>query len=144
MGLRSLSETSLIAFIGGVEQAIPYMTGQDGEVGICPQLEDIVGRVRGPGKWRQFLLAGSRTAQEFSSSWLSLKREATDIWAFLSLEPTVTLAQPIETAGGEIGKNTSRKAIMEQREGLRHQLLTKALSTHLDRGQTSHCVPQHI
>ena len=39
-GLRSLVETSLSAFIGAVEQAVPSFSGPEG---ICPQLSNYLG-----------------------------------------------------------------------------------------------------
>ena len=39
MGLRSVAETSLAAFVGGVEQAVPHF----GEGGLCTQLAPILG-----------------------------------------------------------------------------------------------------
>ena len=55
LGLRSLVETRLPAFIEGVEQAFPHMMGQVGRLGICPQLQEVVGRVEGRDKYQQFL-----------------------------------------------------------------------------------------
>ena len=40
MGLRSVAETSLDAFVGGVEQAVPHF---DEEGGLCTQLAPILG-----------------------------------------------------------------------------------------------------
>ena len=39
-GIRSLNETSCIAFLGALEQAIPAFQGQNG---VCPQLVDVMG-----------------------------------------------------------------------------------------------------
>ena len=44
LGLRSQTETSSAAFIGGVEMSLPHFTGEDG---ICAQLEEVVGMVEG-------------------------------------------------------------------------------------------------
>ena len=38
MGLRSIVETSLVAFIGGVEQSVQHFMGEDG---LCKQLEQV-------------------------------------------------------------------------------------------------------
>ena len=43
LGLRSNAETSPAAFVGGVEMSLPHFTGEEG---ICPLLEDQVGRVQ--------------------------------------------------------------------------------------------------
>ena len=40
MGLKAVSETSLAAYIGGVEQAVTHFVG---EGGICQQLGPILG-----------------------------------------------------------------------------------------------------
>ena len=40
MGLRSVAETSLSAFVGGVEQVVPHFVGQGG---LCTQLAPILG-----------------------------------------------------------------------------------------------------
>ena len=59
LGLRSMQETSQAAFIGGVEMSLPHFAG-DG--GICPLLENQVGRVEGGDRWQTFLAAGCRAA----------------------------------------------------------------------------------
>ena len=42
MGLRSVAETSLAAFVGGVEQVVPHFVG---EGGFCTQLAPILGNM---------------------------------------------------------------------------------------------------
>ena len=37
LGLRSLAETIPAAFVGSVERALPFMLGQEGMPGLCPQ-----------------------------------------------------------------------------------------------------------
>ena len=64
LGLRSLVETCPAAFLGGLEMSLPHMVGDDEVAGICPQLENVVGEVRGGERWESFLLAGSRTSRE--------------------------------------------------------------------------------
>ena len=39
LGLRSMVETSYVAFVGGVEMALPFLTGDQG---ICPMLEEVI------------------------------------------------------------------------------------------------------
>ena len=67
LGRRELVETIFPAFLGGVEQSLPFIVGRDGQAGRCPQLSTVVGRVEGPQRWRQFLAANSRTSKEFSA-----------------------------------------------------------------------------
>ena len=63
LGLRSLVETCPAAFIGGVEMAFPHMVGGEGEVGICPQLENVVGQVQGEERWKHFITANCAPAK---------------------------------------------------------------------------------
>ena len=143
-GLRSLVETSAPAFIGGVEQALPHMLGQEEDPAVCQQLEDVVGRVEGPTRWREFLAASSRTAQEFQSAWESLAHEAADIWRVLGKEPSGPLAASATSAGGEDVTGITRTLIVKQREELRHLLLTHALENHHDRMARSVMIYQNI
>ena len=144
LGRRELQETSPAAFIGGVEQAIPYMLGLDGKPGLCPQLADLVGRVEGPQRWAHFLGARSRTAQEFEESWTSISGEAASIHQYLGTELTGVLAEPVAGDGGESCSGSIRRLIVEQRESLRHQLLTTALRRHRDRQARPVTVHQNV
>jgi hypothetical protein len=83
LGLRSLLETSPAAFCGGVEMALPLLTG---DLGVCPSLEEVVGRVEGPAKWTEFLRAGSRTAGEFEAAWGKLRLEGLQMADMLDKE----------------------------------------------------------
>jgi len=130
LGRRELRETISAAFIGGVEQAIPFLAAREGEAGLCPQLRDLVGRVEGPQRWRQFLAAGSRTSQEFSQCWESMAEEASHICNYLGKEFVGAMSEPLVSAGGESCNGSTRRLIVEQRESLRHQLLMKALAQH--------------
>ena len=133
-GLRSMADTRFPAFMGGVEMSIPYLVeGEHGGKPICPQLEDVVGSMVGPQRWTEFLAAGSRTAQEFRTAWDSLATEARNIWGYLGEEPTGPLAATVEEAGGSSIDGSTRTKVVQQREGLRHQLLTKALVAHTNR-----------
>ena len=80
LGRRELTETIPAAFLGGVEQALPYMVGSGGQPGLCTQLQGLVGRVQGPLRWQQFLAADSRTSQEFARCWTSMVDEASEIF----------------------------------------------------------------
>ena len=111
LGLRSLQETRLAAFIGGVEQAIPHMLGQGREEGLCPQLEGMVGKVEGQERWRAFLEAGSLTAQEFHHCWTSLAVEAHQMWQYLGKEPSGALAAGVVEAGGESVNGSTRTTV---------------------------------
>ena len=113
LGRRELAETIYPAFVGAVEQAIPYMLGSDGQPGRCPQLRDKVGKVEGPQRWRQFLAAKSQTSEEFSRCWNTMVEEANQISQFLGTELTGALAEPLVRAGGESKNSSTRKMVVE-------------------------------
>ena len=133
LGRRELVETIPAAFMGGIEQAIPYMVARDGEQGICPNLEDTVGKVEGAQRWRQFLDSRSRTSQEFSWCWTVMAEEARQMSNYLGKEFSGVLAEHLTSAGGESCNGSTRRLVVEQRESLRHQFLSTALQRHPDR-----------
>ena len=133
LGLRSLVETCPAAVLGGLEMALPHMVGDDGEIGICPQLENIVGSVRGEERWQISLAANSRTSREFSWAWNQLATEAKNTWQCLEKQEGGVLAAPVESAGGNHVDGKTRREVVEQQEGLRHELLTWSLAKHPDR-----------
>ena len=128
LGLRSLVETRHAAFCGGVEMAVPRLTGDQG---ICPPLEHLVGVVDGPARWADFLEGGSRTAREFNSSWQELRGEVAGLCTMLGKDVTGPLAKPC-VSSGEKGKS-SRASITTLREDLRHEAMVKCLEVHQDR-----------
>ena len=67
MGLRSMVDVSLAAFIGGVEQSLPHFVGVDG---VCQQLTPVLGEMRDAGhRWRDMLASGCKTVEEFEMAW---------------------------------------------------------------------------
>ena len=130
LGLRSLVETSPAAFVGGIEMSLPHFTGHGG---ICPLLEDVVGCVEGTARWSTFLAAESRTAQEFRQSWVSMQIESMQCAAYLGKELELPLSKEVEKAGECSVDGSTRRRVVQQREGLRKEVLTKALSEHHDR-----------
>ena len=130
LGLRSQTETSAAAFIGGVEMSLPHFTGEDG---ICHQLGEVVGRVEGLNRWGTFLEGGSRTAAEIAQAWGHMRIDAQECSNYLRKELGGELALICDRAGGDKTDGSTRRAIVQQREGLRHEVLTLALGRHADR-----------
>ena len=130
LGIRSLAETAPAAFIGGLEMSLPHFTGTGG---ICPNLVEVVGMVEGASRWDTFLTMGSRTAKEFLESWSGLKSEAEQYAAYLEKELTEPLSQDVVSAGSSSVDGSTRRKVVQQREGLRHEVLAKALKEHPDR-----------
>ena len=125
-GLRSKVETSPAAFIGGIEQALPHLTG---EGGVCPQLEHVLGDWAGheSTRWQQLLQSGCRTGQEFAASWRILQQEALGCSTFLGQELDGHLAVPVEGVGQGAVDGSTRTKIVQQREELRGAVLNEAL-----------------
>ena len=134
LGLRSLVETRHPAFLGGLEQALPFMVaGELCELPLAPSLQAVIGNMAGgQGRWAGLAAAGSRTGIEFQESWGDLTGEARSIWDYLGEEPTGTLADPLEEMGRDSVDGSTRTKAVQQREGLRHQLLLRALAAHPD------------
>ena len=54
MGMRSMVDVSLLAYVGSVEQALPHFVG---EGGVCQQLAPTSGDMRDAGhRWRDLLV----------------------------------------------------------------------------------------
>ena len=68
LGLRSNLETSLPAFIGGLELALPHLVGADG---VCQALSDVIGDGSLPPTqcWQTLLESQCRTGQELARAW---------------------------------------------------------------------------
>ena len=130
LGVRSLVETSPAAFIGGVEMSLPHFIGHEG---LCPGLGEVLGDIDGVERWRDFLARESRTALEFGESWTSLSREAEQFASYLDVALESPLSSSAESAGGCSVDGSTRRKLVQQREALRHQVLTKALKEHPDR-----------
>ena len=144
-GLRSLEETRYPAFLGGLEQALPHMVaGEHCETPLVPGLRAAVGSMAGPERWADLLAAGSRTATEFWDIWGSLAGEAQAIWGYLGEEPSGTLGAPLVGVGGSNVDGSTRSKAVQQLEGIRHQLLVKALAAHPDRDARPVAAHQNI
>ena len=69
---------------------------------------------------------------EFSWAWGIHSTEAEKIWECLGKEAEGALSAAVESAGGCNVDGSTRREVVEQREGLRHELLTWALARHPD------------
>ena len=112
-GLRSLVDTSPVAFIGGVEMA---MGGEDAE----------------DGWWRALLEEGSRTGDEYGSSWAAVQGEAEQMATFLNVELTGTLLNGADSVMHVPVGGSCRQDITEQREELREASVAEGLRKHGD------------
>ena len=130
-GLRSLEETSLAAFVGAVEQAVPSFQGPQG---ICTQLTEYLGgeesfghEVGVEGRWQVMLERGGRLGEEFQLCWGRMRLEAAESARWLEEELEGPLAVVAHSAGEGSLSGGTRKVVMEQLELARHKLLNKGL-----------------
>ena len=91
-----------------------------------PHLREAVGGMEGPQRWREFLDLGSRTAREFGAGWEAMTAEATATWR---RSPSGALSAKLEEVGGSSVDGSTRTKLVQQREGMRHKLLTAALKS---------------
>ena len=89
--------------------------------------------MKGVNRWNTFLTAGSRTAQEFAEAWNSIRLEAQQCCNYLGKELEGELALVSVKAGGDNDDGSTRRAVVQQRQGLRHEVLSKSLERHGDR-----------
>ena len=85
LGIRSHIETSPAAYIDGLEQALPHMTGSHG---VCQMLQEVIGDGQGPTsiRWQSLIQSGCRTGQELVTAWSILQEEARQCAAYLGEE----------------------------------------------------------
>ena len=110
--------------------SLPHFTGRDG---VCPKLEDVIGSIEGGRRWATFLTRGSRTSVEFQHSWSCLHGEAVQYAAYLDVALESPLSAEVENAGNNSVDGSTRRKLVQQRESLRHQVLSKALKEYPDR-----------
>ena len=128
--MRSLVETSPVVFYGALEMSLPFLTG-DG--GICPILEEVIGRVESPYRWQQLLQSGSRTAREFKVSWGALRLDFSSSCTFLNQDLYGPLLSSVDVAGGECTDGSTRKTVTHILEEQRYKVISEALKNHPDR-----------
>ena len=125
MGFRSVEETSLLAYIGGVEQALSNFIG---EGGVCQQL----------------LSTGNRTGEELAWAWDTLRQEAVESYRFLGKEVDGLLEREVQGAGDGQSDGSTRRALTKWVEDTRNSLLVKALELLPDQTSRPAWVhPQH-
>ena len=138
MGLRSLEETSKVAFLGAVEQTIPSFSSQEA---LCPQVTQFVGgaesfgeaaAVAGVGRWAHMLNHGGRLGEEVRRVWEEVSLEATQGAAWLEEEIDGVLASQVEDFGDGCTSGASRKKIVEAIEQQRSKILNKAVLEYHD------------
>ena len=140
-GLRSMEDVRRVAFIGGLEMALPSFAGEEQQ--LMPQLAELLDRVDGERRWAGILTSGCRTGQELQSAWGVLKREAEETSHYLGEEGRLEgpLARQVEGAGESNTNGATRRQITTYLEDQRLKVLKLALESHPD--QTARPVWAH-
>ena len=125
LGIRSNVETSLAAYVGGLEQALPHFVG---ERGICNQLRTVIGEMNGESRWRHLLQSGCRTGQELAKAWTTLKQEAQQCSTYLGTEIQGPLSANVEDAGHGAKDGSTRKKLIAAKEEVRGAVMNESLS----------------
>ena len=107
LGFRSSEDSAGIAYLGALEQAIPFFAGEDG---ICNQLAEVVGGQDCFGedappdlRWRILLESGSREGEELSRVWTELRQEELQAAGWLEEEVQSSFQVEAEGVGGPLG-----------------------------------------
>ena len=130
MGLRSVAETRLAAFVGGVEQAVSHFVG---EGGICQQLRPILGDMLLPAaRWAGMITSGCRTGVEFAAAWNTLRQEAAESSRYLDKQLEGLLAAEAQGAGDGSEDGSTRRKVTIMLEDTRAAVLKKALEQYPD------------
>ena len=126
LGLRSNAETCLPAFIGGLELALPHLTGPGG---ICRILENTLGDGSLPSetRWKPLLDSGCRTGEELKRAWLILQQEDQQSREFLQQEQKGPLLVNVEGAGEGSIDGKTRQKVMQHLEETRGAVLAEGL-----------------
>ena len=125
MGLRSQLDLSQAAWVGALEQALPFFAG---EKGVCPPLAELSGEEEDDlHRWQPLLNSGLRTGEELRQAWTLQQQRAGEMAAYLGEELGGALAQPVEAAGQGSTSGGTRMAITEQIESLTLATLKKHL-----------------
>ena len=136
MGLRSLEETSLVAFLGAVEQVVPSFANQ--EAG-CHQVTPFLGglesfgeaaAISGVGRWEHMLEHGGRMGEEVRRAWGQLRLEAAQSSSWLDEEIEGSMKSPVQNFGE--GGTAIRRTIVEEREQQRARIINKAVKEYHD------------
>ena len=115
LGLRSQTAVAPVAYLGGLEQTIPFFVG---EKGVCPALAHLVGDDEaGEGeRWKKLVDSGCRTGREVARGWDKLQVEARQCSEFLGDELEGSLAVEVEGFGEGSTDGSTRKKITHERE----------------------------
>ena len=140
-GFTSLKETAGPAFLGAMEQSIPFFHG---ERGICLQLSGVVGGEESFGadapdstRWRVMLDSGCREGEELKNVWSHLKEQEQQAATWLNRDVRENLGKEVEGVGGASCDGSTRGKVGEERAATMGELISKALEMHPQQDRTN-------
>ena len=128
LGLRSQVDLAPIAYIGAIEQTVPYYGG---EKGVCQPLAHMMGEDL-QTRWQPLLQSGLPTGREVAKAWNKLQQENSDCSQYLREEASGQLTFPVEGMGDGSVDGSTRAKVVEEREELRAKVLKQALADYPD------------
>ena len=127
MGMASQAELVPAAFIGALEQALPFFGG---ERGVCPGLAHLVGE-GGDARYQPLVASNSRTGRELTACWEGMVKEVEEGLTYLGRELE---DGPFSMAVAGVGEGSTtgamRKTITRAREELRLEVFEQAIALH--------------
>ena len=140
LGLRSMLDLAPAAWLGALEQALPFFSG---EKQVCPPLADLAGPENDPfNRWQPLLDSGLRTGEELRQAWAILQQRAQGMSEYLEEELGGPLQQPVEAMGEGSTDGSTRMQVTEQLETLTLATLKKHLETARDQKARPVCSMQ--
>ena len=128
LGLRCQEELAPLAYLGALEQALPFFGGEDG---ICPQLSHLVGE-SALDRWRPLIQSGCRTGNELMALWENQQHLMRQCYSFLGEEMEGPFASPVEGVGDGSVDGSSRKRLGEVREQVFARVMKRGLLLYPD------------
>lgn len=125
IGLRSQLDLSPEAWLGALEQALPFFSG---DKGVCPPPAELSGSDQDDlHQWQPLLDYGLRTGEQLRSAWATLQERANQLAQYFGEEVTGLLAQPVEASEQGSTDGSTRMAVVSQLESLTLAALKKHL-----------------
>ena len=128
LGIPGQEELAPLAYIGALEQTLPYYGGEDG---ICPQLAHLVGEP-GATRWTPLIQSGCRTGRELARVWQRQQELVRGCHNYLGEQFEGPFSVPVEEVGEGSEDGSTRRRLGEAREQLMGRVLQRALLLHPD------------
>ena len=109
--MRNQEELSPLAYLGALEQSVPFFGGEDG---ICPQLSHLVG-ASFADRWSPLIQSNCRTGRELVRLWERQQSMVRECSNFLEEEFEGPFTTPVEGVGNGSVDGSTRKRLGKAR-----------------------------